>query len=288
LTQNADQPSPGKTLGAVRFFGEAATAYQFRLTVRDAARNAAPAVVLNQSVPAGTGAPPTAADRAILGPLPAQPEGAPSVLGVRQEHPSADGALLLDADASLHGLGGDRATSAAAPTSLAPAVDVVTLASGPLRLLADGSTWDQAGAPGPRFAASAPVRLLAASDGTVMAVDAAGAIAGSGATIASALPAGTTVVDAALFSGTHSGLALDSGGALHAFGGADAALAALPTSWTLPGQPAAMILAGTAQAPAGILTDARGDWQAFGSMLLLPDASFAGPAFDAMTGLPVR
>src|SRR5437773_2199682 len=197
FTQRADQPLAGKTLGAVRFFGDAGTTYQFRLTVRDAARNAAPPVVLNESVPAGAGPAPSAADRAILGPLPAQ------------------------------------------------------------------------------------------TDGTVIAVDAAGAIAGSGTSVAAALPAGTTVVDAALFPGTHSGLALDSSGAVHAFGGADAALAALPTMWTLPGQPAAMTLAGTAQAPAGILTDASGDWQAFGSMLLLPDASFAGPAFDAMTGLPV-
>ena len=288
LTQSADQPSPGKTLGAVRFFGDPGTAYQFRLTVRDAARNAAPPVVLNESTPAGANAPPSAADRAILGPLPRQPDGAPSLLGVRQEHPSADGALLLDADASLHGLGRERTTPAVAPTSLATAVDVVNLASGPLRLLADGTTWDGAGAAGPRFAVPAPVRLLAASDGTVMAVDAAGAIAGSGASVASALPAGTTVVDAALFPGTHAGLALDSSGALHAFGGADAALSALPTTWTLPGQPAAMILAGAAQAPAGILTDASGDWQTIGSMLLLPDGSFGGPAFDPMTGLPIR
>jgi hypothetical protein len=102
------------------------------------------------------------------------------------------------------------------------------------------------------------------------------------------LPAGASVVDAALFAGTHSGLALDSSGAVHAFGGADAALAAIPTTWTLPGQPAAMTLAGTAQAPAGILIDASGDWQAFGSMLLLSDSSFGGPAFDPMTGLPVH
>jgi len=288
FTQHADPASAGKTLGAVRYFGDAGTPYQFRLTVRDAARNAAPPIVLNQSVPAGAGAPSSAADRAVLGPLPAQPDGAPSVLGVRQEHPSAAGALLLDADASLHALGRDRLTPAVAPTSLAPAIDVVSVASGPLRLLADGTTWDSAGTAGPRFAVPAPVRLLAASDGTVMAVDAAGAIAGSGASVAAALPAGSTVVDAALFSGTHSGLALDSSGAVHAFGGADAALAALPTMWTLPGQPAAMTLAGTAQAPAGILTDASGDWQTFGSLLLLPEASFAGPAFDAMTGLPVR
>ncbi len=288
FTQSADQPEAGKTVGAVRFFGDPGTAYQFRLTVRDAARNAAPAVVLNRSVPAGAGPPPAAADRAIIGPLPAQPDGAPPLMGVRQEHPSADGALLLGSDASLHGLGRERATPSVAPTSLAAAVDVVTLPSGPLRLLADGTTWNSAGIAGPRFAVTTPTRLLAASDGTVMAVDAAGAIAGSGASVASALPAGATVVDAALFPGTHSGLALDSSGAVHAFGGADAALTAISTTWTLPGEPAAMTLAATAQAPAGILTDTSGDWQVFGSLLLLPDASFAGPAFDPMTGLPVR
>ena len=288
ITQTADQPSAGTTVGAVRFFGDPGTAYQFRLTVRDAARNSAPPVVLDRSVPASAGPPPTAGDRAILGPLPAQPDGAPSVMGVRQEHPSADGALLLGSDASLHGLGRVPGTTSVAPTSLASAVDVVSLPAGPLRLLADGTTWNSAGAAGPRFAVAAPIRLLAASDGTVMAVDAAGAIAGSGASVASALPAGVTVVDAALFPGTHSGLALDSGGAVRAFGGADAAIAAMPATWALPGQPAAITLAGTAQAPAGILTDASGDWQAFGSLLLLPDASFGGPSFDPATGLPVR
>jgi len=288
FTQNADQPSAGMKTGAVRFFGDPAAAYQFRLSVRDAARNQAPIIVLNQSVPASAGPPPTAADRAILGPLPAQPDGAPSVMGVRQEHPSVNGALLLGTDASLHGLGRDGGIPAVAPASLAAAVDVVTVPSGTLRLLADGTTWNSAGAAGPRFAVATPTRLLAASDGTIMAVDAAGAIAGSGASVASALPAGAGVVDAALFPGTHSGLALDSSGAVHAFGGADAALTSIPTAWTLPGQPAAMTLAGTAQAPAGILTDANGDWLTFGSMLLLPDASFAGPAFDPMTGLPVR
>src|SRR2546430_2155597 len=273
FTQRADQASAGKTLGAVRYFGDPGTAYQFRLTIQDAARNAAPPVVLNQSASASASAPPSAADRAILGPLTAQPDGAPSVLGVRQEHPSAAGALLLDADASLHALGQEGVTPAVAPTSLAPAVDVGSMASGPLRLLSDGTTRENAGGAGPRFAVPTPVRLLAATDGTVMAVDAAGAIAGSGASVAAALPAGTTVVDVALFPGTHSGLALDSGGAMHAFGGADAALTAVPTMWTLPGQPAAMILAGTAQAPAGILTDASGDWQTFGSLLPLPDAT---------------
>jgi hypothetical protein len=288
ITQTADQPSAGTTVGAVRFFGDPGTAYQFRLTVRDAARNSAPPVVLDRSVPASAGPPPTAGDRAILGPLPSQPDGAPSVMGVKQEHPSADGALLLGSDASLHGLGRVPATTPVAPTSLASAVDVVSLPAGPLRLLTDGTTWNSAGAAGPRFAVAEPIRLLAASDGTVMAVDAAGAIAGSGASVASALPAGVTVVDAALFPGTHSGLALDSSGAVRAFGGADAAIAAMPATWALPGQPAAITLAGTAQAPAGILTDASGDWQAFGSLLLLPDANFGGPSFDPATGLPVR
>jgi hypothetical protein len=295
FTQGADEPKAGKAVGAVRYFGDPGTTYQFRLSVRDAARNAAVPVVLNQSVPASAGAPPTAVDRSILGPLPAQPDGAPLVMGVRQEHPSADGALLLGSDASLRGLGRDRTTMSVAPTSVASAVDVVTLPSGPLRLLADGSTWTSTGTAGPRFAVATPMRLLAASDGAVMAVDAAGAILASpspsgggqgGGSVS--LPTGASVVDAALFPGTHSGLALDSTGAVHAFGGADAALAAMPTAWTLPGQPAAMTLAGTAQAAAGILTDASGDWQAFGSLLMLPDASFAGPVFDPMTGLPVR
>jgi hypothetical protein len=285
---SADQTSAGPRLGAVRFFGDPGAAYRLRLTVRDAARNPAPAVVTDASIPPTAASLATAADRAVLGPLPAQPDGAPSVLGVRQEHPAADGALLLGSDASLHGLGADHPSPAAAPTSLAPAVDVVTLPSGPLRLLADGTTWNGTGAAGPRFALPAPLRLLAASDGTIMAVDAGGAIAGSGATVAPALPAGVTLVDAALFAGTHSGLALDSAGAVHPFGGADPALTALPSTWTLPGHPVAITMAGTAQAPAGLLTDANGDWQTFGSLLLLPDASCGGPAFDPMTGLPVR
>jgi hypothetical protein len=75
---------------------------------------------------------------------------------------------------------------------------------------------------------------------------------------------------------------------VHAFGGSDAALAAMPAGWNLPGQPDAITLAGTPQAPAGILTDASGDWQTFGSLLLLPDATFGGPVFDPTTGLPVR
>ena len=286
-SQSADQPSAGQSLGATRFFGEAGTDYQFRLTVRDAARNAATPVVLSASVPAVAGLPVTVADRSILGALPDEPDGAPLAMGVLQEHPSAAGALLLGTDAAIHGLAGERPVVSTPPASTAAAVDVATLPSGTLRLLADGTTWTGAGAAGPRFAVSAPVRLLAATDGALMAVSADGTIAG-GTSVASAVPAGATVVDAALFPGTHSGLALDSTGAVHPFGGADAALAVTPSSWTLPDKPLAITLAGTAQSPAGVLTDASGDWQVFGSLLLLSDATFGGPVFDPATGLPVR
>src|SRR5438132_4364557 len=192
--QSADQPPAGKSVGATRFFGDAGTDYQFRVTVRDAARNGATPVVLSGSVPAAAALPATAADRAILGPLPDQPDGAPRVRGVRQEHPSALGALLLGSDASVHGLAGERPIVSAAPASAAAAVDVATLPSGPLRLLADGTSWTSTGGAGPRFAVSAPVRLLAATDGALMTVAADGTIAG-GASVASALLAGATVVD---------------------------------------------------------------------------------------------
>jgi hypothetical protein len=128
-----------------------------------------------------------------------------------------------------------------------------------------------------------------------MAVDAAGTIAASPAPSGGwqgrgivSLPAGAAVVDAGLFPGTHSGLALDSTGAVHAFGGADAALPVMPSSWMLPDQPMAISLSGTAQSPAGVLIDASGDWQVFGSLIVLPDSTFGGPAFDPATGLPVR
>jgi hypothetical protein len=287
LSQSADQPSAGRSLGATRFFGDAGSDYQFRLTVRDAARNAGAPVVLSGSVPVGAGLPATAADRSILGPLPDQPDGAPPVLGVRQEHPSAAGAWLLGADASIHGLAGERSVVAAPPGSTAAAVDVATLSAGPLRLLADGTTWTGTGTAGPHFAVSAPLRLLAATDETLVVVGADGTVAGTTG-LAPSLPAGATLVDAALFPGTHSGLALDSAGGVHAFGGADAALPVTPSSWTLPDKPLAIKLAGTAQSPAGVLIDASGDWQTFGSLLALPDATFGGPAFDPTTGLPLR
>jgi len=284
---SADPVSAGKMVGALRFLGTPGADYRFQLTVRDAARNPAPAMVLNATVPSGVGPPATAADGSILGPLPPQPDGSAPAAGLRQEHPSTAGALLLGADASLDAVGRDRAPVPAPPASLAPAVDVSWSNSGAIRLLADGTTWTDAGTAGPRYAVSSPVRLLAATDGALMVVDADGAIAG-GTGVASALPAGATVVDAALFPGGHSGLALDSTGGVHAFGGADAALAAMPASWTLPGQPGGIALSGTAQAPAGIITDSSGDWQTFGSLLLLPDATFGGPTFDPTTGLPIR
>jgi hypothetical protein len=281
-----EQPIAGTSLGATRFFGDAGHDYRFRLTVRDAARNAAAPVVLSGSVPATAGLPATAADYSILGPLPDQPDGVAPLTGVRQEHPSATGALLLGTDASIHGLAGELPVVSAPPASSAAAVDVATMPSGTLRLLADGSTWTSTGAAGPRFAESSPVRLLAASDAALIAVAADGTIAGAPSN--AALPAGATVVDAALFPGTRSGFALDSAGGVHAFGGVDAAVAVTPSSWTLPDQPAAITLEGTPESPAGVLIDASGDWQPFGSLLWLTDATFGGPAFDPATGLPVR
>jgi peptidase M23-like protein len=288
FTQAADQPV-ANGLGALRYFGHPGSSYQFRLTVRDAGRNPAPAVVLPGSVPAGVALPPsTPADQSILGRLPAQPPGAPAPSGVRQEHPIIGGTLLLAGDGSLHPLGGAFMPATAPPGSAAAAVDVALLPAGPLRLLSDGSTWDNAGAPGPRFRVSAPVRLLAASDGTLVAVDAGGTIAGAQLGLAPALAAGDTLVDAAFFPGTHAGLALDSRGLLHAIGGADPALALLPAAWTLEGRPAAILLQGTPQAPAGFVTDANGVRQPFGSLLQLTDQSFAGVGFDPLTGLVVR
>src|SRR5438093_11610332 len=296
FSSTSDQPSAGGSGGTVRFIGDPGASYQLRLTIRAAARNPAPPVVATASIPARAALPATVADHAVLGALPAQPNGAATTMGVRQEHPSAEGTLLLGTDAALHGLGGSGSTRNAAPTSVAPAVDVATLPSGPLRLLADGTTWNSAGTAGPRFSVKAPVRLLGASDGSLIAIDAGGAIALAASPLAGAgraggsvsLSAGATLVDAALFPGSHAGLALDSAGAVHAFGAADAALSGITSGWTLPAQPVAIALSGTPQAPAGIVTDASGDWQTFGSMLLLPDATFGGPLFDSTTGLPVR
>lgn len=296
VSQSADQPSAGRSQGALRFLGDAGVAYQLRLTLTDAARNPAPPVVVTASLPARAAMPASAADHAVLGALPAQPDGAPAMMGVRQEHPSAEGALLLGTDASLHGLGVGAPIPSAPPASLAAAVDVASLPSGPLRLLADGTTWSSSGMAGPRFAVKAPVRMLGSSDGSIIAVDAGGAIAVAPSPVARegrtggsvTLSPGALLVDAALFPGSHAGLALDSAGAVHTFGLADPGLAGITPGWMLPGRPAAIALGGSPQAPAGMMTDASGDWQAFGSLLLLPDATFGGPLFDAMTGLPVR
>ena len=149
---------------------------------------------------------------------------------------------------------------------------------------------------GPRFAVKSPVRLLGTSDGSILAVDAGGAIAVASSSVAGesrgggsvSLSPGTTLVDAAVFPGSHAGLALDSAGAVHVFGIADPGLAAIASGWMLPGKPLAIALGGTPQAPAGIMTDASGDWQTLGSMLLLPEATFGGPLFDGTTGVPVR
>jgi len=295
-SQSADQPAAGKSQGALRFLGDPGVTYQLRLTLNDAARNPAAPVVVTASLSAGAAMPATAADHAVLGPLPAQPEGAAAVMGVRQEHPSAEGALLLGTDASVHGLGGSAPIPNAPPASVAAAVDVATLPSGPLRLLADGTTWNSSGLAGPRFAVKSPVRLLGTSDGSILAVDAGGAIAVASSSVAGesrgggsvSLSPGTTLVDAAVFPGSHAGLALDSAGAVHVFGIADPGLAAIASGWMLPGKPLAIALGGTPQAPAGIMTDASGDWQTLGSMLLLPEATFGGPLFDGTTGVPVR
>jgi peptidase M23-like protein len=288
LSRAAEQAAAGKSLGALRYFGEPGLAYQFRLTVRDAGRNPAPAVVLQGSVPAGASLPPSVADQTILGPLPAPPPGAPSPMGVRQEHPVPGGTLLLGSDGSLRPFGAAFMPAVAAPGSGAAAIDVASLPAGPLRLLSDGSTWDNAGAPGPRFSVSAPVRLLAAGDGTLVAVDAGGTIAGAKLTLAPALAPGVTLVDAGFFPGSRAGLALDSTGVVHALGGGDPALPMFPPAWTLEGRPAAIALDGTPQAPAGFITDANGVRQPFGSLLLLTDQTFSSAAFDPLTGLVVR
>src|SRR5205823_12411040 len=131
------------------------------------------------TIPAAAAMPATAADHGLLGALPAAPGGAAAIMGVRQEHPSVDGALLLGTDASLHRLGVAASIPSVSPTSMAAAVDVATLPSGPLRLLADGTTWDSAGTAGPRFSVKTPVRLLAAGDGSLMVIDAAGVVSPS-------------------------------------------------------------------------------------------------------------
>src|SRR5207302_10227847 len=137
-----------------------------------------------------------------------------------------------------------------------------------------GTTRSSSGQSAPPFALAAPVRALGSGDGSIVAVDAAGAVAvapspaaGAGRVVGSvSLSAGASLVDAALFSGSHAGLALDSAGALHAFGATDPELATVASGWMLPGRPVAIALGGTPRAPAGALRDGSGDGRPLGTM----------------------
>jgi hypothetical protein len=295
LSQAMDDPTAGSKLGAVRFWGQPGASYRVRLTVRDAARNGAPPAIATATIPSAAGQPATAIDRSILGALPDQPDGIAPAGGFRQEHASTSGASLLAADASIRNLGGHPPLIPySTPGSPAAAVDMAMTPSGSLRLLGDGTSWYADGSAGPRVNLNDPVRLLAGSEGSLMAFAADGKVA-SGRTSAAVVAtvgqvnlSGAALTDAALFPGSQAGLVIDNTGALHAFGGGDPALGMTPPAWTLPGQPAGLILAGTIQAPAGVMTDSSGDWQTFGSLLLLPDAVFGGVLVDPVTGLPVR
>src|SRR5436305_1920827 len=57
FSQATEQPSAGRSLGAVRFLGDPGSSYQLRLTLTDAARNPAPPVVLTGSIPAAAAIP---------------------------------------------------------------------------------------------------------------------------------------------------------------------------------------------------------------------------------------
>jgi hypothetical protein len=160
--------------------------------------------------------------------------------------------------------------------------------AGGLRLFADGSTLDSAATAGPRFAVGQPVRLLALADGSWAAVGAGGAIAGTGWRASVTPDEASLIRDAGVFAGIRAGLALDSAGSLHAFGEVGDLLNRLPDQWTLPADPAGIAVAGSPQAPAGLLFDQQGNRLAFGSLLLLPAGLFAGPTFDPETGLVVR
>jgi hypothetical protein len=289
LAQSIAQPAGGPAQAAMRFIGQPGETYEFRLSVRDAARNAAPQVSSNAMVPANAGPPASLSDEAVLGPLPDQPDGASTAGGLIQEHPLTKGAVVLERDGATIGLGGNLLAPTSAPGSSAPAVDIARTNSGSVVLLADGTTWNGDGTPSSRLPISNPVRLLASTYGTLVAVGASGAVSfGESAQPGVSIPSGMSVVDAALFPGDLGGLMLDTAGTLRAFGGASVADGTLPSSWTLPGQPAGIALAGGLDAPAGILTDSNGDWQTFGSLLLLPTAMFSRPAFDRTIGLPIR
>src|SRR5437763_1311837 len=113
-------------------------------------------------------------------------------------HWSATDSLSGVKDVAIEVAAGSSAFRPWYAASAAAAVDVATLPSGPLRLLADGTSWTSSGGAGPRFAVNSPVRLLAAADGTPIAVGADGTISASPSV---SLTAGASVVDAALFPG---------------------------------------------------------------------------------------
>lgn len=278
-----DQPGAGSIQGGFRLFAEPGLQYRLRLTVANQARATSPSVTQAFTVPAGAPAVPTAADQRILGGLPGVPPESVPAEGLAAEHAAASGDILLSRDGALHGLG-----TQAPPSPTPDAAPVAVDAAGELRLFADGSTLDATGAAGPHFTVAQPIRLLAAGDGSWLSVGAGGGIMGTAWSASVTPDEASTIQDAALFPGTRAGLALDTAGSLHAFGNVGDLLQGLPDQWTLPADPAGIAVAGSPQAPAGLLLDARGDRQAFGSLLLLPAALFAGPTFDPETGLVVR
>jgi hypothetical protein len=283
VTANLAQPQAGTVRGGFRLFAEPGAQVQLRLTVANQARTASPAVTRTVAIPAGAPALPSAGDQRILGGLPAVPPGTVAPEGLAAEHPDASGTILLSRDGALHGLGA-KAPASPTPDGAPIAVDV---ANG-LRLFADGSTLDATGAAGPHLPAAQPIRLLAVNDGSWLAVGARGAITGTAWSASVTPDEASSVQDAAVFPGTRAGLAIDTAGSLHSFGEVSDLMKGLPDQWTLPADPAGIALAGSPQAPAGLLLDVLGDRQAFGSMLLLPADLFAGPTFDPETGLIVR
>jgi len=283
VTATLAEPQPGTIQGGFRLFAEPGLQYRLRLTVVNQARTASLPETRMITVPASAPAPPTAADQGLLGGLPDVPPGTVPAEGLAAEHRLGSGDLLLSRDGVLHGL------ATAAPASPTPdAAPVAVDVAGGLRLFADGSTLDSAATAGPRFSVGQPVRLLALGDGSWAAVGAGGAIAGTGWSGSVIPDEASTIQDAGLFPGTHTGLALDTAGSLHAVGDVGDLLQRLPDQWTLPADPAGIALAGSPQAPAGLLLDQHGDRLAFGSLLLLPAGLFAGPTFDPETGLVVR
>ena len=283
VTATLAEPQPGTIQGGFRLFAEPGLQYRLRLTVANQARTASAPSTRVVTVPANAPAPATGADLRILGGLPEVPPGSVAAEGLAAEHALESGDLLLSRDGTVHGLA-TAAPASPTPEAAPTAVDV----AGGLRLFADGSTLDSAAAPGPRFAVGQPIRLLALADGSWAAVGASGAIAGNGWGAAVTPDEASSIQDAGVFPGTRAGLALDSAGSLHAFGDVGDLLTRLPDQWMLAADPAGIAVAGSPQAPAGLLLDVHGDRQAFGSLLLLPAGLFAGPTFDPETGLVVR